>query len=88
MGGCSTHLVPVILLVGEHQEASVVNEDADEVLGKGNRVTLGGRRGTGASRPPTGPPLRPQPCPPPTLLLASQSISQLLEGSHCQPKWG
>lgn len=50
-GGCSAHLVPVILLVGEHQEASVVNEDADEVLGKENGVTLRGRRGTGASRP-------------------------------------
>lgn len=33
-------------------------------------------------------PCGPQPCPPPTLLLASQSISQLVEGSHCQPKPG
>lgn len=30
----------------------------------------------------------PHPYPSPTLLLASQSISQLLEGSHCQPKAG
>lgn len=35
----NTHLVPVVLLVGKHQEAPVVDEDADEVLGKDSSVT-------------------------------------------------
>lgn len=57
-GGCSAHLVPVILLVGEHQEASVVNEDTDEVLGKEDSVTYpprppGGEEG---GQGPAGPP--------------------------------
>lgn len=35
----TAHLVPVVLLVGEHQEAPIVDEDADEVLGKEGSVT-------------------------------------------------
>lgn len=179
----TTHLVPVVLLVGEHQKAPVIDEDTDEVLGKESSVTHpvavprarqdrqgGGRRavrqggqhgvpkpggcsgaswcqehlrwlqgagttthpgefnsplstvqgaalgasslqgglgaglalgaaggqrgqgGQGTGSPPSHPlpaiPRCPHPCPPPTLLLASQSISQLVEGSHCQPKPG
>lgn len=49
-----------------------------------------GWAGTGEpSQPSTvAPACCPHPCPPLTLLLASQSISQLVEGSHCQPKPG
>lgn len=35
----SAHLVPVVLLVGEHQEAPIIDEDTDEVLGKEGSVT-------------------------------------------------
>jgi len=35
----TTHLVPVVLLVGEHQEAPIIDEDADEVLEKEGSVT-------------------------------------------------
>lgn len=35
----TAHLVPVVLLVGEHQEAPIVDEDTDEVLGKEESVT-------------------------------------------------
>lgn len=63
-------------------------------------MSLGSSRGQGGSTGwvgrgqgplpaiPYSPTSCPHPCPPPTLLLASQSISQLLEGSHCQPKAG
>lgn len=34
----TAHLVPVVLLVGEHQEAPIINEDTDEVLGKEGSV--------------------------------------------------
>lgn len=34
----TTHLVPMVLLVGEHQEAPIIDKDTDQVLGKEGSV--------------------------------------------------
>lgn len=67
----TAHLVPMVLLVGEHQKAPIVNEDTDEVLekersgahpqprpGKAGQAGFGGDRQSGKEVSALSPSLR------------------------------